>query len=68
MIEEPRWMTYLNKYGDGYAVMRLNQAHKRAHLWKVEGHNKYESVASFTSEAGALAFIEWLSVVTLNKE
>ena len=50
----------LNAQGDGYAVVRVNEFHKRVHLWRIEHHNHWHSIATFNSEDEAERFLSWM--------
>lgn len=50
----------LDADGNGYVVMQWSAFHKRAHLWRVENHNHFHSIATFNSDDEALAFLRWM--------
>jgi hypothetical protein len=56
--DEPNML--VNHAGDGYAVFRERDFHKRAHLWRVERGNIFHSIGTFHDDDEALAFLRWL--------
>jgi hypothetical protein len=63
MSDDGKMSVIVNAKGDGYGVFRVSEFHKRPHLWRITDHNRYESIATFTTEAEAQAFQAWMETM-----
>ena len=57
----------VDRDGNGYAVIQYSEFHTRAHLWRVTG-NERRSIATFSDDDEALAFLRWLVAAIGAKE